>query len=527
MGTVGHSDPEVAPAAEDGHGAMMLLADVVATSAAVGATRSRKQKVAALAGCLAAMSLQEVHIGARFLAGLVRQERLDVGWRMVGDLDVLAATEPSLTLAAVDAALEELTTISGAGSRAARRAVLQRVFGAATSEEQVFLRGLILGELRQGALAGIVAQAIAAAWDVPEAAVRRALLLHADLGAVAAAAQGGGAEALEAFGLELFRPLAPMLASTSEGIADAMDGLSEALVEHKLDGARIQVHRRGDEVAIYTRNLRDITARVPDVVAVVRTLPVASVVLDGEVLVLRADGRPLAFQDTMSRFGSDDAEALAAAAALRPFFFDVIHLDGADLLDEPLACRREALRQAAPDARIPGRVVDGVAGAEAVLAEALDAGQEGVMVKTLTAPYEAGRRGSAWRKVKPVHTLDLVVIAVEWGSGRRRGWLSNLHLAARDDASGEFVMLGKTFKGMTDAMLQWQTERFLALETGREGHVVHVRPEQVVEVAIDGVQTSTRYPGGVTLRFARVKRYREDKTAAEADTLEMVRALRR
>ena len=505
----------------------MLLADVVATSAAVGATRSRKQKVTELADRLAAMSPEEVHIGAGYLAGLVRQERLDVGWRMVGDLDVAAADEPSLTLADVDEALEELTTISGAGSRAARRNVLERLFGAATNAEQVFLRGLILGELRQGALAGIVAQAIATAWDVPEAAVRRALLLHADLGAVAAAAQSGGEESLAAFGLELFRPLAPMLASTSNGVEDAMEGLDEALVEHKLDGARIQVHRSGDDVAVYTRNLRDITARVPDVVAAVRALPVQSVVLDGEVLVLREDGRPQAFQDTMSRFGSDDAEALAAAAALRPFFFDVIHLDGEDLLDEPLARRREALERAAPDQRIPGRVVTDAAGAGGVLAEALDAGHEGVMVKSLGSTYEAGRRGAAWRKVKPVHTLDLVVIAVEWGSGRRRGWLSNLHLAARDADSGEFVMLGKTFKGMTDAMLQWQTERFLELETGREGHVVHVRPEQVVEIAVDGVQASTRYPGGVTLRFARVKRYREDKTAAEADTLDMVRALRR
>jgi DNA ligase 1 len=505
----------------------MLLADVVATSAAVAATRSRKQKVAALADRLAQMSSEEVEIGARYLAGLTTQDRLDVGWRLLGDIEVAPAAEATLTLTAVDAALEELTTISGTGARSARRALLERLLGVATVEEQVFLRGLMLGELRQGALAGIVAQAIAAAWDVPEPAVRRALLLHADVGAVAAAAQGGGVGALDAFRLELFRPLAPMLASTSAGVGDAMEGLSEALVEHKLDGARIQVHRRGDDIAIYTRNLRDITARVPDVTAAVQALPVTSVVLDGEVLVLRDDGRPLAFAETMSRFGSDDAEALAAAAALRPFFFDVIHLDGEDLLDEPLARRREALVHAAPDARIPGRVVGSVAEADAVLTEALDAGHEGVMVKTLTAPYEAGRRGSAWRKVKPVHTLDLVVLAVEWGSGRRRGWLSNLHLGARDPDGGGFVMLGKTFKGMTDAMLQWQTERFLALETGRDGHIVHVRPEQVVEIAVDGVQASSRYPGGVTLRFARVKRYRDDKTAGEADTLDAVRALRR
>ena len=505
----------------------MLLATVVGTSAAVGATRSRKQKVTALAECLRDMASDEVHIGAPYLAGLTPQERLDVGWRMLAELDVPPATVPALSIADVDRALEQLTRISGTGSRAARRKVLEGLLGAATAEEQVFVRGLILGELRHGALAGIVAQAIAAAWHIPEAAVRRALLLHADLGAVAAVAHAGGEAALAEFHLELFRPLAPMLASTSTGVGEAMEGMTEAVVEHKLDGARVQVHRRDEDVAVYTRNLRDITARVPDVVSVVRDLPVSAVVLDGEVLVLREDGRPLAFQDTMSRFGSDDAEALGVAAALRPFFFDCIHLDGQDLLDEPLVGRREALEHAAPHARVPGRVVADVAAAEVVLAEALEAGHEGVMVKSLDAPYEAGRRGAAWRKVKPVHTLDLVVLAVEWGSGRRKGWLSNLHLGARDPNTDEFVMLGKTFKGMTDAMLQWQTERFLALETGREGHIVHVRPEQVVEIAVDGVQASTRYPGGVTLRFARVKRYRDDKSAGEADTIEMVRSLGR
>jgi DNA ligase-1 len=505
----------------------MLLADIVAASAEVAATRSRKAKVATLAGCLSAMTPEEVAVGARYLAGQTRQERLDVGWRMLGDLDVGASEEPSLTLLDVDAALEELTTFSGSGSRTARRATVERLVACATAAEQVFLRGLILGELRQGALAGILAQAIAAAWDVPEKVVRRALLLHADLGAVAAAAQSGGPSALAAFHLELFRPLAPMLASTSEGVADAMTGLDEAVAEHKLDGARVQVHRVGDEVRVYTRNLRDITARVPDVVEVVRSLPVRSVVLDGEVLVLAVDGRPLAFQDTMSRFGSDDAEALAAAAALRPFFFDIVHLDGEDLLDEPLVRRAEALRAAVPEAqRISQRHVTSVAEAEEVLKASLGAGHEGIMIKTLDAPYEAGRRGAAWRKVKPVHTLDLVVLAVEWGSGRRKGWLSNLHLGALEPQTGEFVMLGKTFKGMTDAMLQWQTEKLLSLEVARERHVVHVRPELVVEIAFDGVQGSTRYPGGVTLRFARVKRYREDKPASEADTIDAVRALR-
>ena len=505
----------------------MLFADLVAASVAVAATRSRKQKVAALAGCLRSMAQDEVVVGAAYLAGLTRQERLDVGWALLREVQAPPAEVAALTVADVDRALQSLTEVGGTGSRAARRAILERLLSAATADEQRFLRGLALGDLRQGALAGIVAQAIAQAWDVPDAAVRRALLLHADLGAVAAAAQGGGSAALSAFRLTLFRPLAPMLASTAADVDEALGDQAAAMVEHKLDGARVQVHRDGGDVAVYTRNLRDITPRVPDVVAVARALPLDSVVLDGEVLTLRPDGRPQAFADTMSRFGSDDAEALAAAAALQPYFFDVLHLDGQDLLDEPLAVRAPALRDRvpAPDV-VPGTTVTGAEQAATVLSEALAAGHEGVMVKALDSPYEAGRRGASWRKVKPVHTLDLVVLAVEWGSGRRQGWLSNLHLGARDPAGG-FVMLGKTFKGMTDAMLQWQTERFLALEVSRSRHVVHVRPEQVVEIAFDGVQRSSRYPGGVALRFARVKRYRDDKPADQADTIEAVRSFAR
>jgi DNA ligase 1 len=502
------------------------FADLVAASADVAATRSRRQKVDVLAGTLRSLVPEEVEVGASLLAGVPRQERLDVGWRTLQHIRPAPAPAPALDVLDVHAALDELAAAKGPGSRQGKARILEGLLGAATGEEQRFLARLIIGELRQGALEGIVAQAIAQAWELPEPLVRRAWMLAGDLGVVARAAATGGAPALEAFRLTLFRPLQPMLAQSSETAAAAVAAVGEALVDHKLDGARIQVHRQGAEVRVYTRNLRDVTARSPEVVAAASALEADAAVLDGEVIALRADGTPHPFQDTMARFGSDLPDTAPPGVALTPFFFDCLHLDGVDLLDAPLSERRAALERAVPAGhRVPGRVVADADTAEAVMAEALGLGQEGVVVKALGAPYEAGRRGAAWRKVKPVHTLDLVVLGVEWGSGRRKGWLSNLHLGARDPDGG-FVMLGKTFKGMTDEMLQWQTERLLALETARDGHVVHVRPELVVEVAFDGVQSSTRYPGGVALRFARVKRYREDKDPAEADTIDDVRAIR-
>jgi DNA ligase 1 len=502
------------------------FADLVAASADVAATRSRRQKVDVLAGTLRSLVPEEVEVGASLLAGVPRQERLDVGWRTLQHIRPAPAPAPALDVLDVHAALDELAAAKGPGSRQGKARILEGLLGAATGEEQRFLARLIIGELRQGALEGIVAQAIAQAWELPEPLVRRAWMLAGDLGVVARAAATGGAPALEAFRLTLFRPLQPMLAQSSETAAAAVAAVGEALVDHKLDGARIQVHRHGAEVRVYTRNLRDVTARSPEVVAAASALEADAAVLDGEVIALRADGTPHPFQDTMARFGSDLPDTAPPGVALTPFFFDCLHLDGVDLLDAPLSERRAALERAVPAGhRVPGRVVADADTAEAVMAEALGLGQEGVVVKALGAPYEAGRRGAAWRKVKPVHTLDLVVLGVEWGSGRRKGWLSNLHLGARDPDGG-FVMLGKTFKGMTDEMLQWQTERLLALETARDGHVVHVRPELVVEVAFDGVQSSTRYPGGVALRFARVKRYREDKDPAEADTIDDVRAIR-
>ncbi len=380
------------------------------------------------------------------------------------------------------------------------------------------LRRLLLGELRQGANEGLVLDGLARATEVAPGALRRALMLSGDLEAAARAA-GVGADAVAAVGLEVGRPIRPMLASTAPDVAAAVTDLGMASVEWKLDGARIQVHRHGDEVRIWTRNLNEITDRLPAVAATVRALPVDTVVLDGEVLGVSDDDRPERFQDTMRRFGSD-----GPAVSLAPMFFDIVHVDGEDLIDAPLGDRLDRLDAVVGALRIPGVRTDDPTVAAAVLDEALAAGHEGVMVKSLDAPYEAGRRGKSWRKVKPVHTLDLVVLAVEWGSGRRQGWLSNLHLGARG-ADGQMVMVGKTFKGLTDEMLTWQTARFLELETGRRRHVVDVEPVQVVEIALDGVQRSTRYPGGVALRFARVRRYRDDKTAAEADTIGTVQAM--
>jgi DNA ligase 1 len=492
----------------------VLFAELAAATEDVRALSGRKDKVARLAEALGKLAVEEREAGAGYLAGAPRQRVLGVGWASLKDLPATAPS-PSLTVAEVDAAFEALSVLSGAGSQAARRAALNGLLTRATPSEQDYLRALIVGDLRQGALTAVVGDAVARAASVPVGAVRRALMLRGDLGAVAAAALSGGEEALAAFRLQVGRPIAPMLASTAPDVDAAIAKTGPAAVEWKLDGARIQVHRGADGVRIFTRTLDDVTARLPEIVAAAEALPGASFVLDGEAIALRPDGRPYPFQVTGSRFASRGEHAVV----LTPMFFDLLHLDGLDLLDRPGSERAAALSALVPSEwRVPR-------GGPELLDEALAAGHEGVLVKALDAPYEAGRRGAAWVKVKPVHTLDLVVLGVEWGSGRRRGWLSNLHLGARG-ADGGFVMLGKTFKGLTDAMLAWQTEKLLSLEERRAGHVVYVRPELVVEVAFDGVQTSPRYPGGVALRFARVVRYREDKPASEADTLESVLALR-
>ncbi len=499
----------------------MLLARLVDTSTRVAATSSRRAKVALLAEAVRAMDPGEVPAGVALLAGEPRQRQTGVGWAGAREVSAPPASEPTLTVAGLDRAFEELAALAGRGSQLARRERLGAVLAAATPPEQEFVRAVLAGGVRQGALRGLVTDAVAAAADVPADAVRRALMLRGDLGEVATVALVSGAAGLAGLGLRVGTPLLPMLAAPAADPGAAIAGMAGAAVEWKLDGVRIQVHRDGTDVAVFTRSLDDITARVPEIVAAARGLPVRSAVLDGEAILLRPDGRPERFQVTGARVASR-----AAGPALTTVLFDVLHLDGEDLLDRPGARRHAALAEAVPEAlRMPRAEAASAADVAAMLADALGHGHEGVVVKDTAAPYEAGRRGAAWRKVKPVHTLDLVVLAAEWGSGRRTGFLSNLHLGARDAVNGGFVMLGKTFKGLTDATLEWQTAELLARETGRDRYTVHVRPELVVEIAFDGVQTSRRYPAGVALRFARVVGYRPDKSPAEADTVATVLAL--
>jgi DNA ligase 1 len=495
------------------------FAALAATSAAVAATPSRREKVALLAAAMRGLRAEEIRPGVAYLCGGAGRRQPGVGWSALRDMGPAAAVA-TLTVTEVDAAIARLAALAGSGSQAARRRELAALMGRATPAEQGFLRDLLLGNVRQGALEGVALAAIAEAAAVPMVDVRRAAMLRGDLPAVAEAALTGGAAAVRAVSLEVGTPLRPMLARTAPTARDALDRIAPAAVEWKLDGARIQAHRDGSDVRVFTRSLDDVTAGVPEVVEAVLALHARSVVLDGEAIALREDGRPHPFQVTGSRF----ARRRAHTVPLTPFFFDVLHLDGTDVLDRPGAERTAVLAELAPPALVvPRRVAADGDAAEDALAEALARGHEGVIVKSLDAPYQAGARGEGWIKVKPRHTLDLVVLAAEWGHGRRRGWLSNLHLGARGPDG--FIMLGKTFKGLTDAMLAWQTERLLALEVSRTEWRVDVRPELVVEIAFDGVQRSSRYPGGVALRFARVLRHRPDKSAADADTIEAVRAV--
>lgn len=500
----------------------MLLADLVATSDAVARTRSRNAKVESLAGLLSRLAPGEIVPAVGFLVGEPRQGRIGVGWASLRSLEGGDAAAPVLTLADVDGTIDALAATNGPGSQARRRELLTRLFGSATAAEADFLRRLLLGELRQGALEGIMADAVARAASVSVTGVRRAAMLGGDLRDTARLALTGGAAALATVRLRVLRPVAPMLAATSDDVSAALSATGPASVEWKLDGARIQVHRRDDEVRVFTRNLNDVTERLPEVVAAARTFPAHTFVLDGEAIGVGDDDRPHRFQETMSSFGR--ARVDEHGIPLTAFFFDCLHVDGDDLLALPLADRLDTVTRLAGPRAIPSVRTDDVAVAGEFLDRSLAAGHEGVMVKALASTYEAGRRGGAWRKVKPVRTFDLVVLAAEWGSGRRRRWLSNLHLGARGP-DGAFVMVGKTFKGLTDELLTWQTEQFLARAVREEQHVVFVRPELVVEIALDGVQASRRYEGGVALRFARVRRYRSDKTPADADTIEAVRSL--
>jgi DNA ligase-1 len=510
----------------------VLFVELVAAMERVAATSSRTAKRDVLAAVIAPMAPEEVAPGVGMLMGAPRQGRVGVGWATVGSLDVLPSATAGLTILDVDHAIEVLAATSGPGSNQTRVAVLTDLFGRATAGEADVLRRLLLGDLRQGALEGVLTDAVAKAAGVPIATVRRAAMLRGDLRETARIAMTDGRAGLERVGLSLLDPIQPMLASTAEDVESAVtlgaDGaVSPVSVEWKLDGARLQIHRDGDTVRIFSRNLNDLSDRLPEVSELVRALPARRLVLDAEVLSVHADDRPLAFQDTMSRFGRTASDSIAASGTvLRPFFFDLLHLDGEDLLDEPLRRRLEALDGVAAAHRIPGVVTADPAEAAAFLDGAIAAGHEGVMVKDIDSPYQAGRRGKTWRKVKPVHLFDLVVLAAEWGHGRRQGWLSNLHLGARDPVDGSFVMVGKTFKGLTDELLRWQTAALLEREVARDGITVHVRPELVVEIALDGVQASTRYPGGLALRFARVRRYRDDKAASEVDTIGALRALR-
>jgi ATP-dependent DNA ligase I len=555
----------------------VLLAEVAEVSRAVAGSSGRLDKIAAIASALRSAGPDEVPIVVAYLSGELPQRQIGVGWAALRAAPPASAA-PSLTVPGVDASFSEIGTLVGPGSVAERKRLVDEVLGAATAEEQYFLVRLLSGELRQGALDGVMTEAVARAAGVPAALVRRAVMLRGSLPAVALAALDGGADALSAFGLLVGQPLKPMLASSAPSVEAALDkiaadaakvgarrtdpkaagpaeaGLAEAgpaegepvegepaqaglveagtaaagtaaAVEWKLDGIRIQAHISGGSVRLFTRTLDDITARLPEVVAALAALPVRNAVLDGELIALRTDGRPYAFQDTAARAASEISPS-GAVVPLSVFLFDVLHLDGADLIDLPDAERRAALAGVVPDSMLMPRLVTADPDeADAFFRDAVARGHEGVVVKSLATPYAAGRRGAGWIKVKPRHTLDLVVLAVEWGHGRRKGWLSNLHLGARDPETGGWVMLGKTFKGLTDELLTWQTARLLELEDHRDDWTVHVRPELVVEIAFDGVQRSPRYPGGVALRFARVIRYRDDKPAAEADTIDAVRAL--
>ncbi len=505
---------------------LVLLTEIAETSDAVASTSARLAKVERLAACLRHLDPAEVVVAVAFLSGELRQRQIGVGYASLRAVPA-AASSPTLQVLEVDDFFERIGRQAGQGSQAERRRLLAELLSRATAAEQRFLLRLLAGELRQGALEGVMVEATARAAGVPAGEVRRALMLRGALGAVAATALAEGVSGLRSFHLQVGRPLQPMLAQTADSVEAALERIGPAAVEWKLDGVRVQVHRDGDQVRVFTRTLDDVTSRVPELVEAALALPVSTVVLDGEAIALRADGRPHPFQLTAGRFGSKlEVDRLRSEVPLTLFLFDTLHLDGEDLIDRGGAERYEAVAAVVPEALRAPRIVSADREAAATfLREALARGHEGVLVKSLTAPYEAGRRGAGWVKVKPRHTLDLVVLAVEWGHGRRQGWLSNLHLGARDPETGGFVMLGKTFKGLTDELLTWQTKRLLELEVSRSDWVVFVRPELVVEVAFDGVQRSPRYPGGVALRFARVLRYRPDKRADEADTIDTVRAI--
>jgi DNA ligase-1 len=506
----------------------MQLTELVQVSQLVAATRSRLEKVAALSACLRRLPPAEIEIGVHFLSGETRQSKLGVGPAAI--LQARTTANPStstLSLTEVDALLAEIAAASGKGAAGERKRLLGKLFAQASAQEQDFLTRLLFGELRQGALLGIMHDALAQAAQVALPQVRRAAMVAGGAAAIARVALTEGTVGLQRFALRVFQPVLPMLAQPAEDTADALRQLGMAALEWKLDGARIQVHKSAGEVRVYSRGLNEVTAAVPEIVERIQSLPVATLILDGEAIALRPDGRPHPFQTTMRRFGRKlDVAQMRASLPLSALYFDVLRIDDRELIDRSTAERFEELVRLLPGELLIPRLITGEEGAaQAFLDAALMQGHEGIMAKALDAPYQAGSRGSSWLKIKQAHTLDLIILAAEWGHGRRRGWLSNLHLGARDASSGQFVMLGKTFKGLTDEMLDWQTKKLLDIETARDAGTVYVQPQIVVEIALNEIQESPQYPAGLALRFARVKGYRSDKRPEEADTIDTVRKL--
>jgi DNA ligase-1 len=504
----------------------MLLGTLVETSRRVSDTTKRLEKIDLLARLIRQISPEEIAIVVLFLSGQTRQGRIGMGYAALRDARNSPAGVPSLEIVEVDQILQSIMEASGSGSQRRRMELLQTVFSRATEAEQQFLTALLTGELRQGALEGIMVEAIAKASGLAPERVRRAAMMAGDIAQVARAALEQGEAGLARYDVQLFRPIQPMLAQSADDVPEALASIGEAALEYKMDGARVQVHKSGDDVKVYSRSLHDVTQAVPEIVEVTRALPAKDLILDGEVISLLPGGRPQPFQITMRRFGRKlDVERMRQELPMTPFWFDLLYLDGSALLDEPQARRFAALSGLSGEHLIPHLVTSDATAANQFLEQALERGHEGIMAKATDAKYAAGARGQSWVKVKRARTLDLVILAAEWGSGRRKGWLSNLHLGARDTQKGGFAMLGKTFKGLTDEMLEWQTQELLRLEIGRDSYTVHVKPELVAEIAFNEIQVSPRYVSGLALRFARVKRYRMDKTAAEADTFETVQRL--
>jgi ATP-dependent DNA ligase I len=505
----------------------MLLANVVETSRRVAETPRRLEKIDLLATLLRQLAVDEIETVVAFLSGRTRQGRIGIGYAAARGAAAPAAQEPALDIRDVDRAMDSLTAIAGRGSEQQKRALLHSLLASATAAEQAFLTALLLGEIRQGALEGVMLEALAKASGIGPAQVRRAVMMAGDIGRVARSALESGAAGLAQYDVQLFRPVQPMLAQTAEDVEAALNELGAPALEYKFDGARVQVHRSGDDVRVFTRKLNEVTGAVPEIVEAVRALPGRDLILDGEVLSLAPGGSPRPFQVTMRRFGRKlDLDRMRAELPLQPFWFDLLYLDGQSLMDEPQARRFQALAELSPPVTlVPHTVTADPERAAEFLREALERGHEGIMAKETGSGYAAGARGQSWLKVKKVHTLDLVVLAAEWGNGRRRGWLSNLHLGARDTEKGGFAMLGKTFKGLTDEMLAWQTAELLKLVAARDSYTVYVEPKLVAEIAFGDIQISPRYPSGLALRFARVKRYRPDKSAADADTFQTVKRL--